>query len=123
MKKGFFIGTGIIVVLLVGFIVFIQNVNVNRFGTDHYYVQIQDSGKKIEGKSDSGEIYVHYDYTMKGFDKDGKEKTFTFSANKDLRKQAYLLVYLKGEEVKSYKEVQANELPEKAKQKLEVIGK
>ncbi|WMT38825.1 YxeA family protein [Paenibacillus sp. D2_2] len=122
MKKGLLIGTGIILVALIGFIVFIQNVNINRIGADSYYVQIQDSGKEIEGKSDSGEIYTHYEYTMTGFDKDGKEKAFTFTAQKDLRKQAYLQVYLKGDEVKSYQEVQANELPEKAKQKLEENG-
>ena len=119
MKKGFFIGSGIILVLLIGFIVFIQNVNINRLGADSYYVQIQDSGKKIESKSDNGKIYTDYEYTMKGFNEDGKEKTFTFTAQKNLRKQAYLQVYLKGDEVKSYQEVQANELPEKAKQKLE----
>lgn len=122
MKKGLFIGTGIILVVLIGFIVFIQNVNINRLGTDHYYVQIQDGGKKIESKFDNGEIFVRYEYTMKGFDDKGKEKTFTFTANKELHKQAYLQVYLKGDRVKSYQEVQANELPEKTKQKLEVSG-
>ncbi|GAA0392209.1 YxeA family protein [Paenibacillus motobuensis] len=122
MKKGLLIGSGIILVLLIGFIVFIQNVNINRLGADSYYVQIQDSGKEIEGKSDSGKIFTYYEYTIKGFDEDGKEKTFTFTAQKDLRKQAYLQVYLKGDEVKSYQEVQANDLPEKAKQKLEDSG-
>jgi uncharacterized protein (TIGR01655 family) len=122
MKKGLLIGSGIILVLLIGFIVFIQNVNINRLGADSYYVQIQDSGKEIEGKTDSGEIYTDYEYTIKGFDEDGKEKTFTFTAQKDLRKQAYIQVYLKGDKVKSYQEVQANELPEKAKQKLEASG-
>ncbi|MDR0268800.1 YxeA family protein [Paenibacillus sp.] len=123
MKKGLLIGAGIILVVLIGFIVFIQNVNINRLGADSYYVQIQDSGKEIEGKSDSGEIFTYYEYTMKGFNEDGKEKTFTFTAQKDLRKQAYLQVYLKDDKVTSYQEVQANELPEKTKQKLEDRGK
>ncbi|BFH64597.1 YxeA family protein [Paenibacillus azoreducens] len=122
MKKGLVIGAGIILALLIGFIVFIQNVNINRLGADHYYVQIQDGGKKMEDKTDSGEIYVNYEYTMKGFDEEGKEKTFTFTANKELRKQAYLRVYLKDDKVSSYQEVQANELPEKTKQKLEASG-
>ncbi|MCM3039763.1 YxeA family protein [Paenibacillus motobuensis] len=122
MKKGLIIGTSVILVALIGFIVFIQNVNINRLGADSYYVQIQDSGKKIESKSDNGKIYTDYEYTMKGFNEDGKEKTFTFTAQKDLRKQAYLRIYLKGDKVSSYQEVQISELPEKAQQKLEGSG-
>ncbi|NWL89763.1 MULTISPECIES: YxeA family protein [unclassified Paenibacillus] len=122
MKKRLIIGTSIIVVILIGLIVFIQNVNINRFGADSYFVQIQDSGKKIEGKSDNGKLFTQYEYTMQGFNKDGKEKSFTFTADKDLRKQAYLRVYLKGDKVSSYQEVQASELPEKARQQLEGSG-
>lgn len=119
MKKGLIVGTSVILVVLIGFIIFIQNVNINRLGADSYYVQIQDSGKKMEDKSDNGKIFTYYEYTMTGFNEDGKEKNFTFTAQKDLRKQAYLQIYLKGDKVSSYQEVQANELPEKAKQKLE----
>jgi len=123
MKRGLIIGAGVILAVLIGFIVFIQNVNINRLGADSYFVQIQDSGKKMEDKSDNGKIFTYYEYTMKGFNEDGKEKTFTFTAQKDLRKQAYLRVYLKGDKVSSYQEVQANELPEKAKQNLDANGK
>lgn len=122
MKKGLIIGAGVILAVLIGFIIFIQNVNINRLGADSYYVQIQDSGKKMEDKSDNGKIFTYYEYTMKGFNEEGKEKTFTFTAQKDLRKQAYLQVYLKEDKVKSYQEVQASELPEKAQQKLEGSG-
>ncbi|MDR9856853.1 YxeA family protein [Paenibacillus sp. VCA1] len=122
MKKGI-IALVVVVIVLVGFVVFIQNVNVNRLGAQQYYVQITQDGKKMEDKSDSGQKYVYYEYTLKGFDSNGKEKDLTFTAGKELRKNAYLRIYVKGNEVSSYQEVQASELPEQAKQKLEGAGK
>ncbi|GIO96989.1 MULTISPECIES: YxeA family protein [Paenibacillus] len=121
MKKTMIFG-GILVAILVGFVVFIQNVNINRFGTDQYYVQIQD-GTKVEDKTDNGEKYIYYEYTLEGFNKEGNAKTLTFRANKELRKEAYLRLYVKEKGVSSYQEVQANELPEPAKVKLETLGK
>ncbi|MEC0255544.1 hypothetical protein PAEVO_12190 [Paenibacillus sp. GM2FR] len=121
MKKTMIFG-GILVAILIGFVVFIQNVNINRFGTDSYYVQIQD-GTKVEDKADNGEKYIYYEYTLEGFNKEGKAKTLTFTANKELRKEAYLRLYVKEKGVSSYQEVQADKLPEQAKVKLETLGK
>ncbi|WP_367398371.1 YxeA family protein [Paenibacillus lautus] len=45
----------------------------------------------------------------------GKEKNLTFTAFKELRKEAYLRIYVKGGEVSSYREVKASELPDLAK--------
>lgn len=122
MKKGF-IAIAVVVIVLVGFVVFIQNVNLNRIGAEQYYVQINQDGKKIEDKSDSGQKYVSYEYTLEGFDSNGKEKSLTFTASKELRQDAYLRVYVKGNDVSSYQEVVATELPEQAKQKLVGAGK
>ncbi|WP_339159923.1 YxeA family protein [Paenibacillus sp. FSL W8-0186] len=122
MKKGF-IAIAVVVIVLVGFVVFIQNVNLNRIGAEQYYVQINQDGKKIEDKSDSGQKYVSYEYTLEGFDSNGKEKVLTFTAGKELRQDAYLRVYVKGNDVSSYQEVQATELPEQVKQKLVGAGK
>jgi len=118
MKKGI-ITLAVVVIVLVGFVVFIQNVNLNRIGAEQYYVQINQDGKRMESKSDHGEKYVSYEYTLEGIDSKGKEKSLTFTANKELRKDAYLRVYVKGNDVSSYQEVQVGELPEQAKQKLE----
>ncbi|CAH1191425.1 MULTISPECIES: YxeA family protein [Paenibacillus] len=118
MKKGI-TAVAVVVIALVGFVVFIQNVNLNRIGAQQYYVQINQDGKRIEDKSDSGQKYVSYEYTQEGFDSKGKEKVLTFTAAKELRKDAYLRIYVKGNDVSSYQEVQADELPEQAKQKLE----
>ncbi|KOP68176.1 hypothetical protein AMS62_25195 [Bacillus sp. FJAT-18019] len=122
MKKGI-IALAVVVIVLVGFIVFIQNVNVNRLGAQQYYVQINQDGKKVEDKLDSGEKYVYYEYTLEGFDSNGKEKELSFTAGNELRKDAYLRVYVKGNEVSSYQEVESGELPEQAKQKLDGAGK
>ncbi|MBB3126789.1 uncharacterized protein (TIGR01655 family) [Paenibacillus rhizosphaerae] len=117
MKKGL-IAIAVILIVLVGFVVFIQNVNVNRLGTQQYYVQINEDGKKVEDKSDNGQKYVYYEYTLDGFDPSGKEKALTFTAQKELRRDAYLRIYVKGDMVSSYQEVKADKLPEGAKQKL-----
>ncbi|GAA0831620.1 YxeA family protein [Bifidobacterium pullorum subsp. gallinarum] len=121
MKKVMIFG-GILAALLIGFIIFIQNVNINRLGTDQYYVQIQE-GTRVEDKSDDGKKYTYYEYTLEGFDKEGAAKTLTFTAQKELRKEAYLRVYVKKSGVGSYQEVQANELPEQARAKLEMLEK
>ncbi|GIO31510.1 MULTISPECIES: YxeA family protein [Paenibacillus] len=122
MKKGI-IALAVVLIVLVGFVVFIQNVNLNRIGAEQYYVQINQDGKKIEDKSDGGQKYVSYEYALEGFDSNGKEKNLTFRAFKELRKDAYLRIYVKGDGVSSYQEVQAAELPEGAKRKLETAGK
>lgn len=122
MKKGI-VALAVVLIVLVGFVVFIQNVNLNRIGAEQYYVQINQDGKKIEEKSNSGEKYVSYEYTLEGFDANGKEKRLTFRAFKELRKDAYLRLYVKGDGVSSYQEMQAAELPEGAKRKLETAGK
>ncbi|WP_339321930.1 YxeA family protein [Paenibacillus sp. FSL W8-0194] len=122
MKKGWIVAI-VVLAVLVGFVVFIQNVNINRLGAHQYYVQVNQEGKKVEDKSDSGQKYVSYEYTLEGVDADGKEKSLTFTAFKELRKEAYLRIYVKGDEVSSYQEVQAAELPDGAKRKLETAGK
>lgn len=122
MKKGI-MAVAVVLIVLVGFVVFIQNVNLNRIGAEQYYVQINQDGKRVEEKLDNGEKVVNYEYDMKGFDSNGKEKSLTFTAFKELRKEAYLRIYVKGDKVSSYQEVQVGELPEQAKRKLDSAGK
>jgi len=121
MKKGI-IAAAVVLILLVGFVVFIQNVNLNRFGAQQYYVRITQDGKRMEDKSDRGQKYVSYEYTLEGFDSNGKEKSLTFTSGKELRKDAYLRIYVKKDQVSSYQEVSASDLPEQAKQKLVGAG-
>ncbi|MGG3891518.1 YxeA family protein [Metabacillus fastidiosus] len=108
-----------IIVVLIGFVIFIQNVNINRFSADQYYVKISESGNKLEGKTESGQVYVQYEYKLPAFDQSGNEKELTFTAPKELRQNAYLMLYVKnGQEVTSYQEVKEKEIPEKVADNL-----
>jgi len=106
-------------VLGIGFLIFMKNINVNRIGADQYYVQIKGKGVEKVDKTDSGEKITWYEYTLSAFDKDGEEKKLTFTASKQLREEAYLCLYVKGEtKVTSYNEVKKGDLPEKVKGKF-----
>lgn len=119
MKKSM-IAIGIVLVILVGGVIFLQNVNLNRVGADEYYTQINGEGTETEDKGSDGAIHISYEYELPAYDKDGNQKTFTFSANKQLREKAYLLLFVKnGKGVTSYQEVTAEELPEKVAEVLE----
>ncbi|MGX5585858.1 hypothetical protein COM90_24765 [Bacillus thuringiensis] len=101
------------------FTVFLSGCNLNRLGTDKYYVQITKDGEQLEEKNVNGD--TTYQYKLSGFDKDGKEKEMEFTALKNLRKEAFLLIYYTEEKgVKSWEEVKKDELPTKVKEKLKV---
>ena len=117
MKKAL----GILGVLLVGAIVIFATVDFNRFGKDKAYVQITDAASSVEeSKMDSGEIMKRYWYKLPAYKENGDMIEVEFSGAKELRKDAYLMLYIKnGNEVTSYDEVQLNGIPQKAKEKLE----
>ncbi|BAH42416.1 conserved hypothetical protein [Brevibacillus brevis NBRC 100599] len=121
MKKTTIIVLSVILALMIGAVLLLQNVNFNRLGADEYYVQINKEGKKNEVTLDSGEKLVSYDYTLQGYNANGEEKALNFMAMKELRKDAYLCVFVKeGKGVTSYQEVKVDELPDKAKEKLAI---
>ncbi|TKI56775.1 YxeA family protein [Brevibacillus antibioticus] len=121
MKKTTIIVLSVILALIIGAVLLLQNVNFNRLGADEYYVQINKEGKKNEVTLDSGEKFVSYDYTLQAYNANGEEKTLSFMAMKELRKDAYLCVFVKEEKrVTSYQEVKVDELPDKAKEKLAI---
>ncbi|MEK4029980.1 YxeA family protein [Pseudobacillus sp. FSL P4-0506] len=118
MKK-LILAVGIGIVIIVGALIFMQNVNFNRIGTDKYYTQINGEGSKMEDKGSNGVVYVRYEYELPAYDQDGDKKTLTFTSEKQLREKAYLLLYTKsGKGVTSYQEIPAKELPEKAAKML-----
>ena len=108
-----------IAVILVGGLAILQNVNFNRMGADQYYTQIIGQGKVLEEKADSGVKHVSYEYKLLAFDKDGQQKTLTFTTQKQLRENAYLMLFVKEDKgVTSYQEVKEDELPKKVSEKL-----
>ncbi|KRG15744.1 uncharacterized protein (TIGR01655 family) [Lederbergia galactosidilyticus] len=90
-------------------------IDLNRLGAEKYYVQVKGDGdKKDDGRQDI------YDYTLTGFNEDGEEATLEFFALKELRKDAYLILYYKDKKgVTSYQEVNEEDIPEKALEKLQ----
>lgn len=109
----------IVITIIIAVFIFLPKMASNRFGADSYYVQIMGIGTKTESKSTVGEVYVLYEYTLPAFDKKGNEKEFTFTADHELRKDAYLNLFVKeGKGVTSYQEVQKNEIPADAIKKL-----
>ncbi|MEH7026118.1 YxeA family protein [Bacillus wiedmannii] len=108
--------------LLVVFASLLVGCDINRMGKDEYYVQITIDGKEGVSKSMDGKVMgKEYEYTLSGFDKEGKEKELEFMAQKNLRKEAFLRVYHSEKKgVTAWEEVQEDELPKKAKEKLGV---
>lgn len=106
--------------ILTIFSIMLVSCNLNRIGTEEYYVQITVDGKKEIVKSSDGKILGGiYMYKLVGFDKESKEKELEFSAQKNLRKDAFLLVYYSEEKgVKSWEEVEKDDLPATVKEKL-----
>src|SRR5699024_7333461 len=91
--------------------------NPQTIGSDEYYVQVQNNEEKY-----TEENYTRYEYTLNGFDEDGKSKDMTFTANHELKKNAYLRIYYKKDEVITYEEVKKDDMPEKALQLLKKMS-
>lgn len=87
--------------------------NANKIGADASYVKITKAPTK------SNEISFNNNYTLPAYDENGKETEVTFSADKELRKGAYLKLYIKEDKgVTSFEEVPEKEVPAKAAEKL-----
>ncbi|CUB08636.1 hypothetical protein BN2127_JRS1_00418 [Bacillus cereus] len=125
--------------ILTAFVVFIlfsslaigcERASLNRIGKDTYYVQIKGEGEveKVEG-------YTLRNYTLPAYDENGLEKRVTFRSKKTskdhkLNENAFLCLYISqddenkteisSKEVKSYEEIQKDDLPSKVKEKLNV---
>lgn len=98
----------------------IMSIDFNRLNKDTYYVQITADGLLEKTKLDNGEIMKRYEYKMDAVNENGDKKELEFSANKNLRKDAYLKIYVKKDTatVTSYDEVAEKELPKKVKSSL-----
>lgn len=84
---------------------------------DLYYTQIDNT--KVQEVNGSGDM--KYEYTLKAYNKNGKEKEVKFKTSRELREDAYLeleVMQIRG--VVNWKEVQANELPEDVKSAMNV---
>ncbi|MBA3925980.1 YxeA family protein [Listeria rustica] len=118
MKK-LMIALIVIVIIIGGGLLAMRFINFNRIGADTYYVKIETDGKKTSGQASDGSTYTDYNYDFTGYNEDGKEKQVELTAQKNLRKGAYLEVFVKDDKgVTSYQEVKQADIPKKAAEKL-----
>ncbi|MCI9017100.1 MAG: YxeA family protein [Clostridia bacterium] len=81
-----------------------------------YFTQIDNT--KIQSISATDEM--KYEYTLDCYNENGNKKEIKFKTNRELREEAYLILEVRIFGVYSWKEVQANELPEKVRTALNV---
>ncbi|MED2777022.1 YxeA family protein [Bacillus thuringiensis] len=107
-------------ILVVFMIVLTGCSSIKRAGTEEYYVQINTNGKEVIHEGNGGEKFKRFEYELKGLNENGEEKELKFDAEKNLRKEAFLRVfYSKEKGVKTWEEVKKEEIPKKARERLE----
>ncbi|ANQ65657.1 MAG: YxeA family protein [Staphylococcus equorum] len=113
MKKLLVVSVGFAICLLTA----CSPQTLQTIGSTKYYVKIVDDGEKYK---ESG--YSRYKYNMTGFDENGELKRLSFTAENQVEKESYLKVYYKKDEVITYEEVDADNVPKKAQELLEGKG-
>lgn len=83
----------------------------------NYYTQIDNS--KIASIPETGGM--KYEYTLDCYSENGKKKEIKFRTSRELKEDSYLkLEVMVTRGVKSWEEVQVNELPDKVKTALNI---
>ncbi len=89
----------------------------------YYYTQIDESNMTENEKAGQGGVIdftggMKYLYTLTCYDKNGKEKTFTFGANKNLKNEAFLKLTTRPiQGVVAWEEIQYKDLPDSVREK------
>ena len=111
IKGKIFAGIGIVVVIAVFFVIFW----LLFYQESTYYTKIDNT--KVE-QLDSGDM--RYEYTLDAYNEKGNSKEVTFKTSRELKDDAYLkLDVMLTRGVKSWEEVQYDELPDKVQEKYE----
>nr|WP_254005142.1 YxeA family protein [Enterococcus faecalis] len=90
----------------------------------YYYVKITESGTKDSAMIiDRKKVYT-YSYSLKGYDKNGREKELTFYTHPDLNRPFKRNIYLKirytnWKQENGYEEVKRSDIPKRALNKIE----
>lgn len=93
-----------------------------NYGGDSFYVQINKEGNEEEVKDDLGKKFKLYTYVINAYQKDGKAKKVEFTADHNLRKEAYLKLTINSTKgLTSWEEVRKTEVPKKAFNKLYLV--
>ncbi|MBM7700675.1 YxeA family protein [Kurthia huakuii] len=118
MKK-FLLTIAILFVVCLGALYALMTIDFNRMNADHYYVQITEDGEVSESRGPGGQVYKDYNYKLPAYNEQGDERELVFRAQKNLRHDAYLKMYVKEDGVSSYDEVKFDDIPAKAQAKLQ----
>ncbi|GAF11686.1 hypothetical protein JCM19046_2649 [Bacillus sp. JCM 19046] len=111
-----------LIILFTGALVAFATIDFNRLGKENRYVQISEPVEVEETRLDSGEIVHRYWYELPAVDEEGGHVVVEFSATRELRKEAYLMLYVKSnDEVTSYDEVAWEEIPDEAQETLNQV--
>lgn len=111
IKGKIFAGIGIVVVIAVFFIIFW----LLFYQESTYYTKIDNT--KVE-QLDSGDM--RYEYTLDAYNEKGNSKEVTFKTSRELKDDAYLkLDVMLTRGVKSWEEVQFDELPDKVQEQYD----
>ncbi len=79
-----------------------------------YYTKI-DNEQKSELPANRD---MEYEYRLDSYDEKGKKRTLKFETSRELREDAYLMLEVKSTGVHKWEEVQFDELPAAAQEKL-----
>jgi conserved hypothetical protein TIGR01655 len=91
----------------------------SEYGGKDYYIQVKKDGKEFSEKTHNGKTWHAYGYNEKGVDKAGQEKDLEFTAQHNLRHDAYLKITWNHKNgVTSWEEVQKKDVPEKSLDKI-----
>ena len=111
IKGKIFAGIGIVVAIAVFFIIFW----LLFYQESTYYTRIDNT--KVEQLS-SGDM--RYEYTLDAYNEKGNSKEVTFKTSRELKDDAYLkLDVMLTRGVKSWEEVQYDELPDKVQEQYD----
>ncbi|GAA0122987.1 MAG: YxeA family protein [Clostridium argentinense] len=83
-----------------------------------YYVIVEGEG--TPQKDDKGNETSSREYELTGYDKEGNEKTVKFLGMKQLKEGAFLKVIFKEDTALKYEEVQKEDIPKAAAEKLDI---
>ncbi|KZD40884.1 YxeA family protein [Bacillus mycoides] len=90
---------------------------INPFIKEDIYYAVVDSDGEYEAKSNG---FGRWNYKFKGYDESGKEQKIMMTSSKHLRIGAYVKIKSKGTYGMKWEEIQGDEMPAKAKEKVTI---
>ena len=114
-KRTWWIAASIVIIALIMISAGAIISKAKRFGKTQYYTRVVQPGLV------NGQAVWGYTYKQPAYDRDGNERRLEFLADKSLRLQAYLRIYVSGQDhVTAWEEVSADAVPVPAMEQLKL---